>query len=96
MLDNIIEHILGTPLQVSPLVMTLDGTTKGNAISYYIISHAYAIQHAVVILIVVTIAHVVVFVALTIKKAADVLALILVAAQDNKYSNAASVVMQIK
>ena len=33
MLDNIIEHILGTPLQVSPLVMTLDGTTKGNAIS---------------------------------------------------------------
>lgn len=35
MLDNIIEHILGTPLQVSPLVMTLDGTTKGNAISYY-------------------------------------------------------------
>lgn len=63
---------------------------------YHIISHAYAIQHAVVILIVVTIAHVVVFVALTIKKTADVLALILVAAQDNKYSNAASVVMQIK
>lgn len=64
--------------------------------SYHIISHAYAIQHAVVILVVVTIAHVVVFVALIIKKAADVLALILVAAQDNKYSNAASVVMQIK
>lgn len=51
---------------------------------YHIISHAYAIQHAVVILIVVTIAHVVVFVALIIKKAADVLALIPVAAQDNK------------
>ena len=50
----------------------------------HIISHAYAIQHAVVILIVVTIAHVVVFVALIIKKAADVLALIPVEAQDNK------------
>ena len=53
---------------------------------YHIISHAYAIQHAVVTLIVATIAHVVVFVALIIKRAADVLALIHVAAQDKRNS----------
>lgn len=34
-LDNIIEHLLGSPLQVSPLVMTLEGATKEDAVSYY-------------------------------------------------------------
>lgn len=34
-LDNIIEYILGTPLRVSPLVMTQEGTTKEDAVSYY-------------------------------------------------------------
>lgn len=49
----------------------------------HIISHAYAIQHAEETLIVVTIAHVVVFVDLIIKRAADALVLILVEVQDN-------------
>jgi len=33
-LDDIIEHILGTPLQVSPLIMTLNDTSKEDAVSY--------------------------------------------------------------
>lgn len=34
-LDNIIEKILGTPLLVSPLVMTLEGAAVQDAVSYY-------------------------------------------------------------
>lgn len=49
----------------------------------HIISHAYVIRHAEETLIVVTIAHVVVFVDLIIKRAADALVLILVEVQDN-------------
>ena len=49
----------------------------------HIISHAYVIRHAEETLIVVTIAHAVVFAALTIKRAADALVLILVVVQDD-------------
>lgn len=49
----------------------------------HIISHVYVIQHAEETLIVVTIAHVVVFVDLIIKRVADAHVLIRVAVQDN-------------